>query len=82
MEFEKFERRFEVCVVWRNLNLQKCLPNKHLCLDFENQIQYNLYYPTLLVEEQLVRIIEGSDNRRAKTTALNGVWRVGLRSDN
>ena len=45
-------------------------------------IQYNLYYPTLLGEEQLVRIIEGSDNRRAKITGLNGLGRVGLRSDN
>ena len=30
------------------------------------QIQYKLYYPTLLGEKQLVRIIEGSDNKRAK----------------
>ena len=45
------------------------------------KIQYNLYYPTLLGEEQLVWIIEGSDNRRAKITGLNGVARVGLRSD-
>ena len=37
------------------------------------QLQYNLYYPTLLGEGQLVRIIEGSDNRRAKITGLNGV---------
>ena len=42
-------------------------------------LQYNLYYPTLLGEEQLVRIIEGLDNRRAKITGLNGVGRVGLR---
>ena len=45
-------------------------------------IQYNLYYPTLLGEEQLVRIIEGSDNRSAKITGLNGVGRLGLRMDN
>ena len=45
-------------------------------------IQYNLYYPTLLGEEQLFRIIEGSDNRRANITGLNGIGRVGLRSDN
>ena len=45
-------------------------------------IQFNLYYPTLLGEGQLVRIIEGSDNRRAKITGLNGVGRVDLRSDN
>ena len=45
-------------------------------------VQYNLYYPTLLAEEQLVRIIEGSDNRRTKITGLNGVGRVGLRPDN
>ena len=45
-------------------------------------VQYNLYYLTLLGEEQLVWIIERSDNRRAKITVLNGVGRVGLRSDN
>ena len=45
-------------------------------------VQYNLYYPTLLGEGQLVRIIEGSDNRRGKITGLNGVGRMGLRSDN
>ena len=45
-------------------------------------IQYNLYYPTLLGEEQLARITEMSDNRRAKITALNGVGRVGLSLDN
>ena len=45
-------------------------------------IQYNLYYLTLLGEKQLVQIIEGSDNRRAKITGLNGVGRVNLRSDN
>ena len=45
-------------------------------------IQYNLYYLTFLGEEQLVRITEGSDNRRAKVTGLNGVGRVGLRLDN
>ena len=45
-------------------------------------VQYNLYYPTLLGEEQLVQIIEGSDNRMAKITGLNGIGRVGLRSDN
>ena len=33
-------------------------------------------------EEQLVRIIEGSYNRRAEITGLNGVGRMGLRSDN
>ena len=46
------------------------------------QIQYNLCYLTLLGEEQLVQIIEGSDNRRAKITGLNGDGRVVLRSDN
>ena len=45
-------------------------------------IQYNLYYLTLLGEEHLVWTIEGSDNRRAKVTGLNGVGRVGLSSDN
>ena len=45
-------------------------------------IQYNLYHLTFLGEEQLVWIIEGSDNRRAKITGLNGVGRVGLRLDN
>ena len=38
-------------------------------------IQYNFYYPTLLGEEQLVQIIEGSDNSVAKITGLNGVVR-------
>ena len=35
-----------------------------------------------LGEEQLVQIIEGLDNTRAKIIGLNGVGRVGLRSDN
>ena len=43
---------------------------------------YNLYYPTLLGKDQLVRIIEGSDNRRAKIIGLNGVGTVGSRLDN
>ena len=33
-------------------------------------------------EEQSVWIMEGLDNRRAKITGLNGVGKVGLRSDN
>ena len=45
-------------------------------------IQYNLRYPTLLGEGQLVWITEGSDNRIPKITGLNGVGRVGLRSGN
>ena len=45
-------------------------------------IQLNLYYWTSWGEEQLVRIMEGSDNRMAKVTGLNGVRRVGLSSDN
>ena len=35
-----------------------------------------------LGEEQLVWIKEQSNNTRAKITGLNGVGRVGLRSDN
>ena len=45
-------------------------------------MQYYLYCLTALGEEQLVWIIEGSDNRRAKITGLNGVGRVVLSLDN
>ena len=48
-----------------------------MCL---NTVQPLLSDP--LGEEQLVGIVEGSDNRRAKITGLNGIGRVGLRSDN